>query len=148
MADIVSPEVRSRMMSGIRGRDTKPEMTLRKGLHALGLRFRLNAGDLPGRPDIVFPRYRAVIFANGCFWHGHDCALFKLPATRREFWQAKISANQTRDARALQALRSAGWRVAIVWECALRGKERVAPESICRTLANWIREGEDDLVLP
>ena len=91
MPDIVSPEVRSRMMSGIRGRDTKPELVLRRGLHALGFRYRISPKDVPGKPDMVFPRYHAVILAHGCFWHGHDCHLFRWPSSRREFWRAKIS---------------------------------------------------------
>lgn len=139
MADIVPAEVRSRMMSGIRGTNTKPELLLRKGLHALGFRFRLHDRSLPGKPDIVLPRYRAVIFAHGCFWHGHDCHLFKWPSTRPEFWQEKIDRNRAVDARSEAALEEAGWRQAIIWECALKGKTRLPLEEVISTCANWLR---------
>jgi len=139
MADIVTAEVRSRMMSGIRGTNTKPELMLRKGLHALGFRFRLHDRSLPGKPDIVLPRYKAVIFAHGCFWHGHDCHLFKLPSTRPEFWQAKIARNRAVDERTDAALTEAGWRQAIVWECALKGKTRLPFEDVIQSCAEWLR---------
>ncbi|TWG92022.1 T/G mismatch-specific endonuclease [Mesorhizobium sp. J18] len=139
MADIVPADVRSRMMSGIRGTNTKPELLLRKGLHALGFRFRLHDRSLPGKPDIVLPRYRAVMFAHGCFWHGHDCHLFKMPSTRPEFWQAKIDRNRAVDARSEAALEEAGWRLAIIWECALKGKTRLPLENVISACANWLR---------
>ncbi|HEV7306318.1 very short patch repair endonuclease [Ensifer sp.] len=139
MVDIVPAEVRSRMMSGIRGTNTKPELQLRKGLHALGFRFRLHDRSLPGKPDIVLPRYKAVIFAHGCFWHGHDCHLFKWPSTRPEFWQAKIARNRTVDERADAALSEAGWRQATVWECALKGKTRLPLEEVILSCAEWLK---------
>lgn len=139
MADIVTAEVRSRMMSGIRGTNTKPELLLRKGLHAIGFRFRLHDRSLPGKPDIVLPRYKAVIFAHGCFWHGHDCHLFKWPSTRPEFWQAKIGRNRAVDERTDAALKEAGWRQAIVWECALKGKTRLPLEEVIQSCAEWLR---------
>lgn len=123
--DVHSPARRSYNMSRIRGRDTKPEMVVRKGLHARGFRFRLQARELPGRPDLVLSRYRAVVFVHGCFWHGHSCQLFQLPATRREFWVAKIMKNRERDFLACEELRARGWRTLIVWECALRGRRRL-----------------------
>lgn len=123
-ADVHSPERRSFNMSRIRGRDTKPEMLIRRGLHARGFRFRLYARDLPGRPDLVFPGRRAAILVHGCFWHGHDCPMFRLPATRPDFWRTKIEANRARDARAVEALAAATWRRLTVWECALRGPAR------------------------
>lgn len=141
MADIVPAEVRSRMMAGIRSTDTRPELLLRKGLHTRGFRFRLHDRDLPGTPDIVFPRYRAVIFAHGCYWHGHDCHLFRLPATRTEFWLAKISRNQTVDARSGAALKQAGWRQAVVWECALKGRTRLPLDDVLSTCAGWLTSG-------
>lgn len=122
--DVLTAEQRRLNMSRIRGRDTKPEMQLRRGLHAAGLRFRLHVSTLPGRPDIVMPRYRAAILVHGCFWHGHDCRLFKMPATRREFWTQKISDNRARDKRSTEALQRAGWRVMTVWECSLKGAHR------------------------
>ncbi|MQW32010.1 very short patch repair endonuclease [Sinorhizobium meliloti] len=139
MVDIVTAEVRSRMMSGIRGTNTKPEILLRKGLHALGFRFRLHDRSLPGKPDIVLPRYKAVIFAHGCFWHGHDCHLFKWPSTRPEFWQAKIARNRAVDERTEVALSEAGWRQAIVWECALKGKTRLPLEEVLLACAEWLK---------
>lgn len=136
MADVVPPEVRSRMMSGIRGKDTQPEWLVRLALHARGFRYRLHVRDLPGCPDIVLPRYRVVVFIHGCFWHGHDCPMFRWPKTRADFWQVKIGRNQSNDERHLAALRMAGWRVAIVWECALRGRVDVGT-----MLAEWINSG-------
>ncbi|HET8728349.1 MAG TPA: very short patch repair endonuclease [Alphaproteobacteria bacterium] len=112
-------------MSRIRGRDTRPEMLLRRGLHARGERFRLHRKDLPGRPDLVFPRHRAVIFVHGCFWHGHDCPRFRLPKTNTEFWDEKVRLNRVRDASATAALKMAGWRTLIVWECALTGPAKL-----------------------
>ncbi|MER9215879.1 very short patch repair endonuclease [Mesorhizobium sp. M0663] len=138
MADIVAPDVRSRMMAGIRGTNTRPELALRRGLHALGFRFRLHDRKLPGRPDIVFPRYRAVIFAHGCFWHGHDCHLFRMPSTRPEFWEAKIIRNREVDARAFDALTKLGWRQGIVWECALKGRIRLPLEDVIGECAVWL----------
>jgi DNA mismatch endonuclease (patch repair protein) len=132
MADIVSPQVRSRMMRSIRGRDTHLEKTVRSILHRGGFRFRLQS-DLPGRPDIVLPRYRTCLFVHGCFWHRHPhCRLAAIPATRTDFWQAKFSSNVARDLRNVAALRQLGWRVIIVWECGVRR----SPESLGRWLAS------------
>lgn len=139
MADIVPADVRSRMMSGIRGRDTKPEMLLRRGLHAMGFRFRVSDRKLPGSPDMVFPRYRAVVFAHGCFWHGHNCHLFRLPGTRPDFWREKILGNVERDRKVIEALRSDGWRIGTVWECALKGKTRRPAGHVVEELADWLR---------
>lgn len=126
------------MMSGIRAKNTKPEILVRKALHALGFRYRLHDRRLPGRPDIVLPRYQAVVFVHGCFWHGHDCPLFKVPATRPEFWLSKIERNQITDARNEQALSSMSWRIALVWECALRGKQANI-DDVAHRLAQWLR---------
>lgn len=139
MADIVTPEIRSRMMAGIRGKNTKPELTLRRGLHAAGFRFRLHDRTLPGKPDIVFPKYRAVLFAHGCFWHGHDCHLFKWPSSRPDFWRAKIFRNREVDSLASAALQAAGWRQGIVWECALKGKTRLPIETVLAECAAWLQ---------
>ncbi len=138
MPDIVSPEVRSRMMAGIRGRDTRPELTLRSGLHRAGFRYRLHVKDIPGRPDLVFPKHRAVIFVNGCFWHGHDCTLFKWPSTRREFWHTKIIGNRARDAKVNESLLAAGWRVLTVWECALKGPGRLSFSVLIDRSVKWL----------
>jgi DNA mismatch endonuclease, patch repair protein len=139
MADIVPPETRSRMMAGIKGRDTKPEVALRSGLHRLGLRFTLGS-KLPGKPDMVFPRHRVAVFFHGCFWHGHEgCALFRLPGTRTEFWEKKIGGNRERDRRVLAELAVLGWRIGVVRECSIRGRGRRDMEEVCSDLAAWIR---------
>ena len=143
MADIVSPEKRSLMMAGIRGKNTKPELAVRSGLHALGFRYRLHCASLPGKPDLVFPGRKAVIFVHGCFWHGHDCHLFSMPKTRTEFWRHKISRNCLNDAKHRSSLELMGWRVFVVWECSLKGKARLPTgEPVLRT-ARWLDEGTD-----
>lgn len=143
MADIVDKATRSRMMAGIRGRDTRPELELRRALHALGFRFRLQSKDLPGRPDILLPGRRAAIFVHGCFWHRHrGCRFSTTPATRREFWNEKFAANLARDERNTAALRALGWRVAIVWECALRAADRAESAN---AVAQWLRSSEAEL---
>jgi DNA mismatch endonuclease (patch repair protein) len=126
------------MMSGIRGTNTRPEMLIRKGLHSRGFRYRLHDKKLPGKPDIVFPRFKAVILVHGCFWHGHDCHLFKWPSTRHEFWRDKIEGNAERDRIATNALEEAGWRVMIVWECALKGKLKKPLSRILDDIAGWL----------
>jgi DNA mismatch endonuclease (patch repair protein) len=129
-------------MAAIKGSHTKPEILVRKAMHAAGLRYRLHVRDLPGRPDLVFPKYKAVIFVNGCFWHHHDCHLFKWPATRKEFWKQKIDCNAANDIRAQAALLKAGWRVATVWECALKGRTRLNGEQAMRSLARWVQSDQ------
>jgi DNA mismatch endonuclease (patch repair protein) len=120
MTDVVDRATRSRMMSGIRGRDTKPELVVRKYLHAHGLRYRIAPKNLPGKPDIVLPKYRAVVFVHGCFWHRHaGCRYTATPATNPDFWQRKFYANVARDRRAYEQLTDLGWRVLIIWECEL-----------------------------
>jgi DNA mismatch endonuclease (patch repair protein) len=139
--DIISPERRSELMSRISGKDTAIELTVRKGLHAIGFRYRLGGAGLPGRPDIVLPRYRAVVFVHGCFWHGHDCTLFRLPKTRPEFWAAKIAGNRERDARVKRQLRELGWRYFEVWECQLRRQSTARRALVIRKLGSKIRRG-------
>jgi DNA mismatch endonuclease (patch repair protein) len=117
-------------MAAIKGKDTKPELLIRRSLHARGLRYRLHDRKLPGRPDLVFQKYRAVLFVNGCFWHGHDCPMFRWPQTRPKFWREKISGNISRDIRNEDALKEMGWRVGIVWECALKGPKRLTLEVV------------------
>lgn len=138
MTDVVDKETRSRMMSGIRARNTKPEILVRRLLHAGGVRFRLHVNKLPGKPDIVLPKYKAVVLVHGCFWHGHDCRLFKWPATRPEFWRKKIEGNRANDENAVGALVDAGWRVAVVWECALRSA-RLDSDAIQLALLEWVK---------
>ena len=119
MADIMTPAQRSERMSRIRSRDTKPEMLVRRFLHGKGFRFRLHVRDLPGRPDLVLPKYGAVVFVEGCFWHGHSCQKGRIPDTNPVFWQSKVSVNQARDKRNHRLLRREGWRVIRIWECQL-----------------------------
>ncbi|RNC71859.1 MAG: DNA mismatch endonuclease Vsr [Desulfuromonadales bacterium] len=143
MADVVSPEKRSQMMSGIRGKDTRPEVLIRKQLHARGFRYRLHDRKLSGKPDIVLSRYRAVIFVHGCFWHGHDCHLFKWPSTREQFWKDKIITNQQNDSKSLNLLRSEGWRVLVLWECALKGRTRLQLGDVVEQIVHWLDSGTE-----
>ena len=139
MADIVDKTTRSRMMASVRAKNTKPEIVLRRALHANGLRFRLHV-KLPGTPDIAFRRFGAVCFVHGCFWHRHSqCRLATTPATRTDFWQAKFTANVARDRSSRQRLLECGWRVAIVWECALAA-DRLS-ETV-ESLDQWLRGDE------
>lgn len=132
-------------MSAIRGKNTQPELLVRKALHADGFRYRLHGRALPGKPDLVFPKYSAVVFIHGCFWHGHDCHLFRMPASRREFWEAKIAGNARRDGQVTTSLREAGWRVGTVWECALKGRTRLQMSDVTTILAIWLRGGAAEL---
>ncbi|MER9175300.1 DNA mismatch endonuclease Vsr [Mesorhizobium sp. M0955] len=138
MIDIVDTQTRSRMMAGIGGKDTKPELVLRRALHTRGLRYRLHGKGILGKPDLVFPRFKAVIFVHGCFWHRHsECRFTTTPSTRPEFWQAKFAANVVRDHAVRVGLTEAGWRIATVWECALRKQEQV--EAAADRLGGWLR---------
>lgn len=137
MADIVSPQKRSQMMAGIRGRDTKPELLVRRELHRRGFRFRLHRKDLPGRPDVFLPKYQATIFINGCFWHGHDCKHFRLPKTNTQFWKDKIERNRERDLIARTRLSALGIRYATVWECDTKNGQFICTID---KLEAWLRE--------
>ncbi|MFT4053845.1 MAG: very short patch repair endonuclease [Novosphingobium sp.] len=136
--DPLTPEQRRRNMARIRARDTLPEMLLRRALHRAGHRYRLYARDLPGRPDLVFRRRRAVIFVHGCFWHGHTCPKGVTPATRRDFWVAKLEANRRRDSQQIDLLLKNGWRAAVVWECALVGRARLPMPAVIEALEIWL----------
>lgn len=139
MIDVVDKITRSRMMSGIRGKNTKPELDLRRALHRLGLRYRLHPARLPGRPDIVLPGRQAAIQVHGCFWHRHKhCAFCTTPASNIQFWKPKFDETIRRDKRNLDALRKLGWRVAIVWECAVKEK---GAEAIAGRIATWLQSG-------
>ena len=128
MADTLTPKERSERMSRIRGKGTSPEMKLRRLVHSMGYRYRLHRADLPGKPDIVFPSRKSVIFMHGCFWHRHpdpECTLARLPKSRLDFWGEKLEANKKRDTRNRQRLREMGWRVLVVWECQLKDTDPV-----------------------
>lgn len=145
LPDVVDPATRSQMMSAIRAKDTRPEMVVRRGLHARGLRYRLHVRGLPGTPDMVFPASRAVLFVHGCFWHGHSCHLFRMPGTRRDFWEAKIARNREVDDRSARALANLGWRVGVVWECALKGRTRLPADEAIDRCAEWLRGESPEL---
>lgn len=140
MSDVHSSAVRSKNMRAIRSKNTKPEILIRKALHARGFRFRLHMKSLPGSPDIVLPKYKTVIFVNGCFWHGHHCHLSKVPKTRTKFWLAKISDNICRDMLSHNKLLATDWRVAVVWECAIKGRSRQVFETLINNLVSWIND--------
>ena len=139
MADVLTKEQRHKNMKNIRGTDTKIEIILRKALWAKGYRYRKNYSKLPGKPDIVLPKYKTVIFVNGCFWHKHDCPRFVWPSSNREYWEPKILGNVARDKRNGELLREAGWKVIIVWECELKKKCR---EETLIQLVSDIRSGQ------
>lgn len=148
MPDVVDKKTRSRMMSGIQGKNTRPELLIRKMLHKAGFRYRLHSKELPGKPDIVLPKYRAVVLVNGCFWHGHGCHLFKWPSTRKEWWETKIYRTIEKDEENLAALQASGWRTAIVWECAIKGRTRLNLDTIANSLFTWLGSNDqDDLVI-
>ena len=140
MADFLSPDERSERMSRIRGKDTKPELILRKALHSLGLRYRLHEPGLPGKPDLVFPRYRTVVFMHGCFWHRHTgCNIATTPKSNVPFWLGKFEKNIARDNRVTTSLEEAGWRVLVVWECELGSATKA--QATGQRLAALIRRG-------
>ncbi len=143
MADVHDKATRSKNMRAIATRDTAIEKRLASLLETLGLTFRVQDAALPGRPDFVLDDYHAVIFTHGCFWHHHDCYLFKVPATRTEFWLEKIGKNVLRDGRDSTLLREQGWRVLIVWECALRGRLKLTDDALGERLEEWICGGGD-----
>jgi DNA mismatch endonuclease (patch repair protein) len=146
VADVVDSATRSRMMAGIRGKNTKPEKLLRTALHATGFRYRIHESKLPGKPDLVFPKYRAVVLVHGCYWHRHPgCWWNTSPSSNVEFWLKKFSENSERDARNIAQLRNLGWRVAVVWECGFRigSKEKVAS-----SVGNWLKGDRPTLTLP
>ncbi len=147
MTDKVSPEVRSRIMASIKGKDTKPEMVIRRALHALGFRYRLHVKNLPGCPDMVLPKYRAVIMVNGCFWHGHGCQAHNKPKSRVDYWEEKISKNQARDEQNKKRLHELGWRIATIWECAIFGKTKITTDEIAKYIAEWINSEDTELIL-
>jgi DNA mismatch endonuclease (patch repair protein) len=146
VTDVVDNVTRSQMMAGIRGKNTKPERVIRTALHSAGFRYRVHVTDLPGTPDIVFPKYKAVILVHGCFWHRHSgCWWTTTPSTNTEFWLAKFDQNVKRDAKNISDLRGLGWRVAVVWECSLRLQQQ---EDVALALGKWLKGVSPKLVLP
>ncbi len=142
LTDTVSVERRSEIMALVGSKDTKPELLIRKGLHALGFRYRLHVKDLPGKPDLVFPRYRAVIQINGCFWHGHACPLCRMPNSNTEYWNSKIARNKKRDISNRQLLLDEHWRVLTIWECALTGKSKLGLNQVIELASAWLLSTE------
>ncbi len=143
MVDVVSVQKRSEMMAGIKGKDTKPELIIRKGLFARGLRYRKHNKQVHGKPDLVFKSRNAVIFVNGCYWHGHhDCHLFRYPKSKTDFWKEKIGRNIERDKRNIALLAEEGWRVAVVWECALKGKHKLDICAVLDDLEVFLKVGD------
>ena len=139
MTDIVDRQTRSRIMSRIGGRDTKPEIAVRSGLHRLGFRFSLHRKDLPGKPDIVLPAYDTVIFVHGCFWHcHHQCKYFRMPKSNKRFWREKLDGNKKRDQKSVELLIEAGWYVGTVWECLIRNRTQEQIDLSVSQLAKWI----------
>lgn len=139
--DIVDSKTRSRMMSNIKGKNTKPEMVLRRALHQIGFRYVLHDKRLPGKPDMVFPKYRSVVFVHGCFWHQHQgCKNATMPSTRPDFWKNKLQGNVVRDRERIEELKNLGWRVLVVWECQLSGNQFAYTVENCR---DWLLAGQD-----
>lgn len=138
MTDLVDKQTRSRIMSRIKAKNTKPERIVRSELHKLGLRFRLHDKNLPGKPDIILPKYRVVILVHGCFWHGHNCQYFQWPKSNTEFWKNKINRNKTRDAEVVHQLLELDWRVLKIWECCIRGQSEQQITKTMKSAYKWI----------
>ncbi len=145
--DIVSKKKRSLMMSGISGKNTRPEITVRKILYGHGFRYRINKSEMAGKPDIVLPKYRSLIFVHGCFWHRHNCSLFKWPSSNPEFWKRKILSNVERDKNNIQKLENDGWRICTVWECSIKGKKANEIARAGDRIVKWLLSGSEKLVL-
>ncbi|MGL3211638.1 very short patch repair endonuclease [Bradyrhizobium sp. BR 1433] len=146
MIDLVDKITRSRMMAGIRGKNTKPELALRYALHRQGLRYRLHVATLPGRPDIVMPKYRAIVQVQGCFWHRHEgCSFATIPASNTKFWNSKFVETVRRDQRNVERLRDLGWRVAVVWECAIN---KEGGDVVATRVARWLSSSRPSTEIP
>lgn len=140
MPDRLADAQRSLNMSKVRRENTEPEILLRRAMHSLGFRYALHKKDLPGSPDIVLTKYRTAVFVHGCFWHGHSCYRAKIPSTRSHFWKRKIEANRVRDARVTNQLKQLGWRVVVVWECALKGRKKIGGQMAAAACASFLRQ--------
>lgn len=138
MSDIVSKEKRSQMMAGIKSKNTKPELQIREMLFSNGFRYRLHLKNIPGKPDLVLKKHNVVIFINGCFWHMHNCSLFKMPSTREEFWKNKLLYNKQNDVNNIKLLKQNNWRIIIIWECSLKGKYKLTPEQLFNKISKFI----------
>ena len=147
MVDVFDKAKRSQIMASITAKDTQPELRVRKALHRIGFRYRLHDKTLPGTPDMVFRKYKAVIMVNGCFWHGHNCALFRMPATNLEFWQKKIEKNRERDRKVVALLKDSGWRVLTIWECSIKGRQKAQFDELIIHAGKWLQGDEDELEL-
>lgn len=147
MVDVVDKKTRSRMMSGIKGKNTRPELEIRKELFSRGFRYKLHDKSLPGKPDLVFPQYNSVIFIHGCFWHGHSCHLFKWPATRPGFWKNKILRNKLVDKRNYKQLNDEGWYILTIWECAIKGRTRKSVKTVVNSVAKWLEFDNRNMVI-
>lgn len=147
MTDVVDKKTRSRMMAGIRGKNTRPELAIRNGLFRAGFRYRLHASDLPGKPDLYLPQYRAVILVHGCFWHGHKCQLFKWPSSNRDFWKAKITRNRKVDRMVEDRLKKSNLRRGTVWECALKGRAKIPLSWVLVRLVRWLKSERKKIVI-
>jgi DNA mismatch endonuclease (patch repair protein) len=134
-------------MAGIQSKNTKPELTIRKGLFRQGLRYTLHSNRYPGRPDIAFVSRKAAVFVHGCYWHGHDCSLFKMPANNAEFWRTKFARNKARDQVVRTELKDAGWRQLVIWECAIRGKAAAEVLDVIKQAERWVRDGNANLII-
>ena len=138
LTDTVNSAKRSQIMSRVRGKDTKPELLIRRELHAKGFRYRLHDRKLPGKPDLVFPKYKSIIFIHGCFWHGHSCHMFRRPSSHTEYWNRKFARNIERDKRNYRYLEDKGWRILTIWECALSGRTRLPLENVIDMASDWL----------
>ncbi len=145
MADTVSREQRARMMSAIRGKDTRPELIVRKALYHRGFRYRLHRSDLAGKPDLTFPKHKAVIFINGCFWHQHNCEMFKWPKSNEEFWREKLVKNRLRDQQNHHLLSLGGWKIFAIWECSIRGRSNDDINRMLDDVSDWLLCGAENL---
>lgn len=145
MADIVDASTRSMMMSRVKSKDTRQEVEIRKRLFALGFRYRLHVSKLPGKPDIVLRKYKAAIFIHGCFWHVHDCSLFRWPTSKKAFWKKKLAGNRKRDIENIESLKKLGWRILVIWECSFRGagkkREKEIDTLVIKT-GKWLNFGK------
>ena len=142
MADTVDKKTRTRMMASVKNKNTSPELNIRKALFSKGIRYRLHDRKLPGSPDLVFPKYKAVIFIHGCFWHNHNCKHGRLPITNRAFWENKLHGNAKRDQQIVDKLHSLGWRTRVIWLCSLKNKQKFASDGDVDEIINWLMESQ------